>query len=266
MLREELFTSPQTVFLGCLAWIPLGIWIVAFVHWMIGGDLDVLPGVLGLLTAVGLGAIIAKPPAPQMAPIGLFGIVFITAMFPYVRAAINKKQLRSIDVEGIERAYYSLKERPNNPAARMRIARHLHNIGFVPEAILVMESVLKDVPKQFFGDEVRLVQLWRTLKIPASAFGPVTCPICSTKNDPGETIVCTRCGGAYLLDRAIGRSMSSSNARRLVALWIMIVVVCIAMVAIPGLPKPLSHIVAIGSVILVGFCGGMVVKENTAPR
>ncbi len=233
---------------------------------MIGGDLDVLPGVLGILSAIALGTILAKPPAPQMAPVGLFGVVFITLMFPAMRNAITKRQLRSIDIEGIERAYASLRERPNNPSARMRIARHLHDIGFPATAIMVMESALKDVPRQFFGDEARLVQLWSSLKLPANAFDPVACPVCSAKNDPREVVHCVRCGAPYLLDRVLGRAMTGSNARRLVSLWIMIVTMCIAVVAIPGLARPLNNVVAVASVILVAFCGGSIIKESAVGR
>lgn len=259
MLRDELFHNPSTVFLGCLAWIPLAIWVISFVGWMINGDVDGLTGFLGILGTVALGAVITKPPAQNLAPVGFLAIVTISVMFPFVRRAINRHQLRLVDVDAIERAYEVMKVRPNNPGSRMRIARHLHNLGFPSIAIPIMDSALKDVPVQFFRDEFMLLQMWRSGgAVPAAS---LECPICGMRNDPGLSVICTRCQAPYLLDRLRGRIMSASLGRRLLGIWMLLVSITVGISSTPALSVPWNIIVGILCLGAIGFGILLIVKE-----
>ncbi len=46
--------NPLSALIGCLAWIPLAVWIVSIVQWIISGDIDFLSGFLGIWLAIGL--------------------------------------------------------------------------------------------------------------------------------------------------------------------------------------------------------------------
>lgn len=262
MLRDQLFSNPLSLLLGCAAWIPLSIWIIAFVYWMIGGDIEPVTGLIAIICSVGLGGLLMKPPTPVLTTVGFLAIVIITFMFPFVRGALNKRELRSVDIEAIERAYEALHQRPNNPASRIRIARHLHNLGFPAHAIMILASALQDVPTQFFQDEVRLLRMWQGLNLPASEFGPVGCPRCSTKNDPSQTLVCPRCGSDYFADRLRGRFMSNTLGKRLVAIWMIVVSAAIAIGGTPALPNPFNLLTALSAVAVIAFGAVTLVKSS----
>ena len=88
----------STALIGCLAWLPLAVWIMACVHWLIGGDIDVWTGFAGIVLALGLGYEAINPPVPQLAPLTVVAVFITVIMFPFVRTAMDKKALKAIDI------------------------------------------------------------------------------------------------------------------------------------------------------------------------
>ena len=264
MLRDQLIQNPMAIFMGCLAWIPLSIWIVSFIFWMIGGEIDGLTGFLGIVGSVALGAVVMKPPTASLVPVGFFGILAITVMFPFVRMALNKRELRSVDIEAVERAYEVLRVRENNAGSRMRIARHLHNLGQRGLAIAVMESALQDVPVQFFRDEFMLLRMWQST--PVERVSTVSCPICGVPNDPRRSVVCIRCKGPYLLDRLRGRVVSNSVGRQLLGTWLILVALAVGISTIPSVNPPFNVLVALTSLGTISFGIALIIRGNSTQK
>src|SRR5437016_492008 len=101
--------------LGCTVWIPVGVWIVSLLNWSIVGDIDGVSGFLGICTALLLGFFTFRPPVPGLEPY-IFGAVLLSVViYPFARAGMNRKQLTTIDVDGIEQGYALLEQKPNNP-------------------------------------------------------------------------------------------------------------------------------------------------------
>src|SRR5206468_2445505 len=96
-------------------------------------EVDPLFGLGSIALAAALGAIALISPNPIVAPIVLVGTTLIVIAFPGVRALLHKRALGQIDIDLMERAYESLKERPDNIGAKLRIAKSLHARGSVDQ-------------------------------------------------------------------------------------------------------------------------------------
>ena len=124
-MQFERLSNNSAALIGCLAWIPLAVWILSCVNWTITGDIDVVTGIAGIAVALGLGYEAINPPVPQLAPLTVVAVFVTVLMFPFVRMAMEKKQLKNIDIEHLEKAYQSLGLRPDNVMAKFRIAKVL---------------------------------------------------------------------------------------------------------------------------------------------
>ncbi len=82
-MHPDNITHTSASIIGCLAWIPLAVWIVAVVHWMIGGDIDPITGFAALFFAVALGYEAINPPVPELAPITDVAVLVTVIMFPF---------------------------------------------------------------------------------------------------------------------------------------------------------------------------------------
>ncbi len=224
LLRERMFSEPISFLFGCLIWIPLAIWIISLVRWMVSGDVDMILGFLGIGMAILLGYIAINPPAPLVSILAFVAVLGTVVMFPFVRIAMDKRSLKAMDVEDLERAYYALKLRPDNVAARFKIARLLYDMGYPGHALRIAESCIATMPQAFFFEEHRLIMRWRTTPTSPRAFDPLPCLDCNHANPPGD-VNCASCGAPFLLDRAKGKVMPGSLGKRLMAAWIVMVAV-----------------------------------------
>ncbi len=224
---------------GCLAWIPLAVWIMACVHWSIGGDIDVITGVLGIFMAVGLGYEAINPPVPQMAPLTVIAVLVTVFMFPFVRNAMDKRELRGIDIEALEKAYQSLGLRPDNIIAQFKIAKILFDLGVCGHALRIAESLAPQMPQRFFTEELRTLKKWQLLQIDARFFSAISCSECHAPNDPGN-IFCRSCGAPFLLEFAKGRVVGNRLGKKLITTWISLVAMLIGIPLARLLPTALS--------------------------
>jgi len=238
----------STALVGCLAWLPLAVWIMACVHWMIGGDIDVITGFAGIAVAVGLGYEAINPPVPQLAPLTVVAVFVTVIMFPFVRTAMDKKALRNIDIEALEKSYAALYQRPDNVMAKIKIARVLWDLGVCGHAIRIVESQLPSMPLRFFAEDIRMLKRWHMARVEARFFAPVDCAECQTSNEAG-LLFCRQCGTPFLIDFVKGRVVGTRLGKKLMAAWISLIAVLIGIPAAQALP-PIPSIVVIVTMMI----------------
>lgn len=260
MFRDTLFHSPMVLVIGCAVWIPLAFWIVGLTHWMIQGDVEFWWGVIGIMVGVGLGVVTMFPPHPLMGYF-TFGAVIVTVLFVQpLRAAFNRRALDAIDIEAAEDAYHMLINRPDNRIARFKLAKLLYQRGMRASAIAFAQQALANAAGAGFEEESRTLSTWlRYAQRGPSLETSLVCLECGTDNSVNE-LHCRECGASYLIDHLRGRWIGIRLARRLLAIWLvaMLIVVGVPM-AILSLAKPLAAValvsIAVFSAlaILLGF-------------
>jgi len=204
---------------AALIWIPLAIWVFAFVNWLIMGEIDLLTGILGIFAAVVIGTLAFKPPRPEFSPIAFLAVTAAVCAYPYIRNAIDSRELRSMDIELLAKAYDALGMRPNNPLAQYNIARRLYALGYPGHALKIAEAAIAHMPEQHFLEEHRVLKLWQATVTSPDHFRSVPCGECDALNPPGRTH-CPRCGAPFLLDRVRGNVGGGTLGRKLLAGWI----------------------------------------------
>ncbi len=255
-IKERLFEHPVAFFSGCLIWLPIAIIAYALLAWMIQGDLDPLFGIFGLFVAIALGYFCMVPPRQELAPI-IFGVTTLTVVgFPFVRTALNKRDLAQVDMDAMERTYEALGQRPLNPSLRYRLAKLLYSRGLVQEAVAVADRMISSLPNQFFPEEHREFQGWRSAlrDRPQPTF---LCLSCHYQNAAGE-VFCQGCGAPYLLGRARGQWVGPKLLRQGLVVWgaSLLVLIGVPVVTLE-IPAPTSGLVVI---LLVGVATFFVAK------
>jgi hypothetical protein len=251
-MHFERLANHSSAMIGCLAWLPLSVWILACVNWSIGGDIDPVTGIFGVFMALGLGYEAINPPVPEMAPLTVIAVLVTVIMFPFVRSAMDRRNLRGVDIEALEKAYGALGLRPDNVVAKFKIARILFDLGVCGHALRIGESLVPVMPQRFFTDELRTVRKWQMMQIDARFFNPIACAECQTSNAPG-TLFCQNCGAAFLLDFAKGRVVGKRLGRKLVATWIALIAFLVGIPAAKALP-PAACVSLVLTMITVAAC------------
>jgi hypothetical protein len=238
--------SPMTAAFGCAAIIPIAVWSVAVVGWMIMGEMDFLFGLVALICAFLLGMVVMMPSEPIFAPIAFCGILLLMIVFPVVRRQLDRRALVAIEVEQIEGAYQMLSERPDNASAMFNLAERLYYRGLVSHAIGIGELALAKMPQSLFPEENRAIQKWRHAAKSHGVARDLPCLQCGHRNGPA-VLHCESCGSDYLALYARGKWLGSTLAMRLVAAWVA------AMVALVGLPLTVSAIKELPMVIALSL-------------
>jgi len=234
-MHFDRLTNNSAALIGCLAWIPLAVWILACVNWAIGGDIDPITGILGVFFAFGLGYEAINPPVPAMAPLTVIAVLVTVVMFPFARTAMDRRQLRGIDIEALERSYQALSVRPDNVIAKFKIAKCLFDLGVCGHALRIAESLAPHMPQRFFTEELRTLRKWQMMQIEGRFFAPISCAECQTSNPPGN-LFCEKCGSAFLLDFAKGKVVGKRLGKKLVSTWIALIAVLVGLPAAKALP------------------------------
>ncbi len=241
-LLASIRDSPVTAAFGCAAIIPLAVWTIAVVGWMIMGEMDFLFGLVALIVAFLLGMVVMMPSQPVFAPIAFCGILLLMIVFPIVRRQLDRRALVAIEVEQIEGAYQMLSEKPDNASAMFKLAERLYYRGLVGHAIGIGELALAKMPQSMFPEENRAIQKWRHAAKNLTANQDLPCLVCGHRNGPA-ILYCESCGSNYLALYARGKWLGTTLAMRLVAAWVA------AMVALVGLPMTVSSIKELPMVI-----------------
>ena len=209
----------MTILLGCTVWAPLLLWISALVGWMIANEIEVVSGVVGIAVGFALGVCCLHPPTPILQPIAYATVWLTLPLFPIVRAAMNQRELRSVDVEALERAYAALGQRPRDVLARFRVAQASWTLGMTGHAMRIAEGCLQEMDPKLFSEEHSVVRRWHRERPEADRFADYPCPDCGGACPAGRTH-CPQCGSPFLLERIRGRAVGGVLSRKLVAVWV----------------------------------------------
>ena len=259
MMSERFTGDPMMVALGCLVWVPVCIWIVSLIGWMVQGDIDFGSGMVGIFMGFALGVLTMSPPKKELTPL-LFAAVLLTVVFfPLVRSALNKRALDKLDMEAMENVYEMLRLRPDNSALQFKLARMLYVKGMRGHAFVIGREAISHLPRQAFEEEHRTIDGWARAPMPPDLMRPLACIECGHSNEPG-VIFCPKCHSALLLDYVKGRFVGRGQARKLLSVWAAIMAglvgIPFASATLPPLPALLviaAVVIAAGSVVFFAF-------------
>ncbi|MBX3120116.1 MAG: tetratricopeptide repeat protein [Fimbriimonadaceae bacterium] len=244
--------SVETIAGMCLVWVPIAIWCIMMINWMIVGEIETLAGLVGLGFGVTLGVLSVNPPDPGLRPLFFAAAVITLILTPITRLTMDRMALASFDIEAIERAYEMLRSKPDNYAAKLRLAKALYNKGLILHAVAICEEALRPASDVTFSEEKYMLKRWKgQIGMVQNPTRDIRCINCNELNEPGH-ILCKKCGHAFLLSYAKGQFIKPSIAKRLVACWMF------AMMAILGIPLSLTAfapLVAIGVIIFLFVVG-----------
>lgn len=262
-MQNRFLNEPFNMFSALIVWIPVCIWIVSLIHWMITAEIDTLSGLFGIVLACAVGFLAVNPPHPSLAPIFVLVAVLTVAIAPVARVAMNRAALQSIEVEAIERAYEMLSAKPDNFGAKIRLARALWAKGLSSFAVAIADGALQAAPIELFSEEHRMLSQWKASQAVNPGVTRIRCVDCGIPNEPG-LMFCSRCGAPFLLDYAQGKFMKSGVIKRVTAGWIAAVA---ALVAIPTVAVSLPAVAAIVVVpILVAVGAWMLYAAFREPK
>ena len=223
-MTPPIATIPTTTALLCsaLVWVPLTVWILSMIQWMVSGELDGITGVLGTAACFVIGAMTMNPPIPILSPI-LCAMTYLTVLaFPTMKNLFNRAQLHSIEMDILANAYDGLRQRPDNVGLRLKVARLLYQRGLAGSAIVLAENTLKGLPPGPFDNELKLLNDWKRATGNVTVHRSLPCLDCGCTNAAGE-LVCKRCGAPVLLHHAQGKWLGADLGRRIVAAWAALV-------------------------------------------
>ncbi|RYG35038.1 hypothetical protein EON81_13865 [bacterium] len=238
-------------FLGCLIWLPITVWVISLVQWMIAGETDVITGIPGIFVALGMGAVAITTNEMHLRA-GLFvAVLLMVCMYPSVRQAMIGRELKAIDLDALKSSYQALEAKPDNAVAKLALAKKAYALGYLASAIGIAEEALNQLPKGVFEGDAKMVKRWKEYaqRDPRAATPP-PCPKCGQTN-PASFTHCGRCGSAFLLERSKLRFGPSAQGRKLLSAWIAMVAALVGVPAASGLPPALAIVTIIALVALV---------------
>lgn len=227
---ERMSSDPLSAVCGCFVWIPIAVWVVSIIHWMVSGDIEFLMGFLAICVAIMLGAITLNPPAQNLSPLIFLVVVLTVVMFPMARYAVSRHALIAIDIEQMEAAFAEYTRHPSNSFAALRLAELLFGRGCQAHAVALGRKALVGLPMNVYVAENRLVSSWQARTPSEKLVAESYCPRCGSSNKV-EDLRCRNCMAPYVMDLAKGRHYGWSSARSLICLWMAIV---IAFLGIPS--------------------------------
>ncbi|MBS1722237.1 MAG: zinc ribbon domain-containing protein [Armatimonadetes bacterium] len=244
----------------CFIWIPIAVWVVSMIGWIVAGEVETIYGVAAIGCSVGMGLVAAFPPFPALSPALFVLAVAMVVFYPFVRAAANRRALATIEIEQLSKFYDMLQEKPDNWPVMLRLAEILYRRGLPGPALALADRALASMPQTLFRSEHNMVATWRLEVGQAGDLGrPLACLHCGAPNPPGG-IHCQKCGAPYLIDLARGRWLGKNTAQQVVVAWIGL---GIAFVGIPlaARTSTASPMLAIALIVLQVALGGLLVYK-----
>lgn len=250
---ERFASHPLSAVSACIVWIPLAVWIVSVIGWMVTGEVEPLFGFVTLIVGLGLGIVTAFPPDPALSPFIFVAVIVTTVLFPFVRAAVNRHALAAIDIEQMEKYAEALRMKPDNVGAMVKLAELLYKRGFPGQAIALAEKALPSMPPNLFRPEHNMVSAWKMMATSPDMFRPVPCLRCHNPTPPGQ-LQCSHCGYETVLEMAKGRWLSKGIASQLMAVWVGILIVVVGLPLSVRLTKdfPVLALVLIAFQLAIG--------------
>lgn len=248
---------------GCLVWVPVAVWVLSLIQWMVLDEIDVLFGIPGVMAGVMLGAATMSPPHPSLSPLFL-AVAFLTVLlFPGLRTSLNRRALHRIDVESLAGAYKALAMKPDNVGLLLKAARIVSAKGLPAHAAAVAESALQGLPTHLFEAELRELGVWRAQAQYPGVPQQVSCLECGAQNPPAG-LHCRGCHAPYLLHWVEGRWVDGRRAGKFVSTWIAAVG---ALVAIPYVAMTLNPGLALAATVaILATVGALLWAAFRSPR
>lgn len=211
--------------------IVMGITIILILHRMIAGDLRTEAGILAISACLFLMWISIKPSHPAIPALALIVVITLVTFFPFALTMLEKAEMRAIDTEQLDKAYAALRARPDNTAAKLQIAKMLHDQGLREHAIAVAGAALGSLStevdpvhnrsvRDLFYNEAILLRRWQQEQVAEPKRLPpfVKCPSCGKENVVGD-LLCMGCGRPYLLDAVSQTDSGGKIMSKLVMAW-----------------------------------------------
>ncbi len=237
-------------------WVPIAIWVISLIHWMVMADIDMVSGVIGVILGLGLGYTALKPPIAILSPVAFCLVVATVVLFPFLSSARERHQLKGLDYEAVEKAYDAIGQRPENPFAKFKLAEGVYRLGMIGHAVAIADSVMAYIPERAATEEFRMLKRWKSAGVPPETNRPIPCVECRTPCQPGWTH-CRTCGAPFLLDRVRGRILPKGHARQLIAIWSSLVAGLLGIPAATRLQPVLAILVI--SLIIGGSAAFLVI-------
>ena len=243
----------QTLF-ACIVWLMLPGWIVYLVGQMVMGEIDALTGLIVILMCLFVGMNMYGHPEPVVRTLAMIAVVLTVVLWFPARALMDKGADRAMLVNQIEMTYDRLNANPNDVVAQFRLAKQFEQLGRIDFAAALAARVAPNLPRNSYREEHQLTQRWQAIAAHRSS-NPVTCVQCRCPIRPGA-IGCPSCGRAFAIDLAEGRNGKGGAARKILAVWAILLAVLI------GLPSLAAYGPAIaipGAIVLFGAAVTVVV-------
>jgi len=230
--------------------IPAGIMTVSLVNWVITGDIDPITYILCQGVVIALIIVSFYPPFPALSFMILLSSLGLIVAYPFLRAMMTTRELKSLELDQLENAYRMLGQQPRNPIAKFRIAKAVWDLGAPGHALKIAEDALPSMPSGVFIDEHRTFRNWTLTQLPKDAFRDLSCLDCGERNPPGRTH-CFGCGEPFLLSR-LGRKLTGKgNGKKLLAVWASITAAVIGVPFTTVLPPALGISLVIGILTVI---------------
>lgn len=257
--------------------IPVAVWILAVVHWMIDAVIEPILGLVAIVVALALAALVIWGPIPALQGPIIIAILTTIAVAPFANSQLAKFDFQEVVEDEFARAHAAYITNPDNAAARFEIARMLFEYGLKGHAISIAEQAANSIPNEkdpvsnqslrdLFGNEIRRLQSWKRDTTSPKEFEPLSCPRCKCKN-PLTAIACIKCGGPYLLDLARQKTVLSKLIAKLVVAWIVVaIVLTIVPLVAWNMGSNTATALIIGLLVATGFVLTYLFKDRTIGR
>ncbi len=240
-LGDQIRTNPYTFLAGCVSVIPVAIWVISMINWMIMGEVDGIFGTLAITVAIILGFFTIVPPRPDLGPLFLVGIVAMICMWPVLKASADLRLNHIAKLDELDRAYERLGLGRRDPGAIFKLAAACYSLKMRGPAIVMAEEVLPKLDVKYFADQHSMYREWKTVPPVPGMFSPTKCPACRLANGPGIPF-CPHCGEPQYLTIAEKGWKPNSFTFKILGAWVAgtSVLIVIPVIGSSSWPVPLK--------------------------
>ena len=225
--------------------------IIYLVNKSVMGELGCFAAMMMSGTTIYLFAVICLVNDPYLHFASIAGIFSLVIGLPVLTYLGDKWDDRSMHAEQMKICYQQIRMNPQNAMAAFRLAQIIYKKGDKNVAIAVADGAITHMPPSLFREEHKTYHFWKS-KADPNAPTEIQCAACK-KFVPMGALICPHCLGSLHLDRVQVFTVASSvNSQKLIAIWMTIIAVLIA-IPLLGTVKP---IIAVPSVIVL-LCFGL---------
>lgn len=253
---EKASAHPVELVLAVVIWLPIVVWAVVLIHWMVMGDIGVEVGIGAICVALALGYFTVNPPHPSFGIISGIALIVTGIFAPIARSSANKRLNRQLDLDRLSKAYEAYGNNPANLGPLFSLAVILTEFGWTGHAIPLAEDAVSRMPKRMISSENLQIRNWK-MRPDSNQVQPVRCPSCRSNHSPGAAY-CRMCGSRIYLV-SLQRGNLGRDLNPIFAAWLLLVIVA---VGIPVVAMGFSRAIAL-PIIVCMVCLGIFVGIRT---